>query len=101
MWPMTRWIERQARLFGDMMQRAGADTGTTVREQLDGGFVAACRRCLACSASIDCRRWLESGGADAPPTFCPNAAFLNQVRAPRGTGLPTAGTGGSEGAGFQ
>jgi len=80
-WPRSRWVERQARLFGRMMERVGADPGATARERFEGGFAAACDRCLACPNATDCQRWLEAGGADAPPPFCPNAAFLNQVRA--------------------
>ncbi len=81
-WPMTRWVERQANLFGRMMERVGANPGAAVRERFDGGFAAACRRCLACRNSIDCQRWLEGEGPAAAPGFCPNAAFLNRVRIP-------------------
>ncbi|WP_262030146.1 DUF6455 family protein [Microvirga sp. Mcv34] len=77
---MTRWVERQSSLFGRMMERVGADPGPTARERFEGGFAAACRRCLACPSSTDCERWLEAGGADAAPPFCANAAFLNHVR---------------------
>jgi hypothetical protein len=77
---MTRWVERQAGLFGRMMERVGADPGAAAWEASDGGFAAACRRCLACPNSTDCQRWLENGGADAAPPFCANAAFLNRVR---------------------
>jgi|EndMetStandDraft_8_1072994.scaffolds.fasta_scaffold425059_3 hypothetical protein len=80
-WPRSRWVERQAGLFGRMMERVGADPGATAREQFEGGFAAACDRCLACPNATDCQRWLESGGADAAPPFCSNAAFLNKVRA--------------------
>lgn len=79
-WPMTRWVERQAGLFGRMMERVGADPGAAARDQFEGGFAAACRRCLACPSATDCQRWLEGGGADAAPSFCPNAAFLDRVR---------------------
>jgi len=80
-WPRSRWVERQTGLFGRMMERVGADPGATAREQFEGGFAAACDRCLACPNATDCQRWLESGGADAAPPFCSNAAFLNKVRA--------------------
>jgi len=79
---MTRWVERQANLFGQMMERVGADPSVAVRERFEGGFAAACRRCLACPSTTDCQRWLEAGGAGAAPSFCPNAAFLNHVRKP-------------------
>jgi Family of unknown function (DUF6455) len=80
-WSRSRWVERQASLFGRMMERVGADPGATARDRFDGGFSAACRRCLACQNATDFGRWLEGGGADEPPLFCANAAFLNCVRA--------------------
>ncbi|WP_262266329.1 DUF6455 family protein [Microvirga yunnanensis] len=80
-WPRSRWVERQAGLFGRMMERVRAEPGATARERFEGGFAAACRRCLTCPNATECGRWLEGGGADAPPPFCPNAAFLNRVRA--------------------
>ncbi|WP_373696749.1 DUF6455 family protein [Microvirga yunnanensis] len=80
-WPRSRWVERQASLFGRMMERVGAQPGATARERFEGGFAAACRRCLACPNATDCGRWLEGGGAGEPPSFCANAAFLNRVRA--------------------
>ena len=79
-WPMFRRVERQAGLFGDMMERLEVNPGAAAREEGGASFAAASRRCLWCSSSTECRNWLDRGGADAAPLFCPNAGYLNRVR---------------------
>lgn len=78
-WPLTARVERQAALFGEMMERIGANPGAAARERFAGGFAAACRRCLLCRNATECRYWLDEGGAGHAPDFCPNAAFLDRV----------------------
>ena len=70
-------VEQQARLMGTVMERTGVDFSLTARED---GFAAASRRCLVCTSSKRCRRWLEQGGGDAAPPFCPNALFFGRMR---------------------
>jgi hypothetical protein len=79
-WPMFRHVERQAHLFGEMMERVGADVGAAAREGQGSAFATASRRCLLCRHSQACRQWLDAGGGLAPPDFCPNAAFLTRAR---------------------
>jgi hypothetical protein len=79
-WPMFRRVERQAGLFGEMIERLDADPGAAAREDQGRSFAAASRRCLWCSHADECRAWLDGGGAGAAPLFCPNAAYLNRVR---------------------
>lgn len=87
-WPMAKRVERQARLMGAMMERAGVDPGAAAREARGIAFAAASRRCLICSSSELCEQWLAGGTGDAPPAFCPNAAFLARVRAAVGGSPP-------------
>lgn len=80
-WPMAERVERQARLMGAMMERVGVNPGAAAREGRGIAFAAASRRCLACPSSKACETWLNEGGGDAPPAFCPNASFLSRARA--------------------
>ena len=70
-------VEQRARLMGAMMEQVGVDFSLTARED---GFAAASRCCLMCASSERCGRWLEQGGADAAPSFCPNAMFFDHMR---------------------
>jgi hypothetical protein len=81
-WPIFQRVERQARLFGEMMERVGVEPGAAAREGLGASFATASRRCLACRNAAECRRWLDNGGRQSAPPFCPNAAFLDRVRSP-------------------
>jgi hypothetical protein len=81
-WPMARRVEQQARLMGEVMERIAVDPGAAAREGRGIAFAAASRRCLLCRNSDDCRRWLDQGGADAAPAFCPNAAYFEKARHP-------------------
>lgn len=96
-WPMAKRVERQARLMGAMMERVGVDPGAAAREARGIAFAAASRRCLICSNSELCERWLAGGSRGAPPAFCPNAAFLNRVRT-AARGSPSDGEGGNRAA---
>jgi len=82
-WPMAARVERQARLMGEVMQRVAVDPGSAAREGRGIAFAAASRRCLVCRNSEECRRWLDQGGADGAPGFCPNASFFDRARSAR------------------
>jgi hypothetical protein len=79
-WPMFRRVERQARLFNEMIERLDADPGAAARDGRGRGFDEASRRCLWCSYARECRTWLDEGGSGAAPLFCPNAAYFDRVR---------------------
>jgi inner membrane protein/uncharacterized protein DUF6455 len=88
---MRRWmrdrVERQARLMGDMMERLNVDPAVTMLR--DRAFATATRRCLWCSASEQCRQWLDEGATPdrAEPDFCVNAPLFLELRS--GTGRAT------------
>lgn len=85
-WPMGKRMERQAQLMGEMMERVAVDVGAAARDGIGIAFGAASRRCMMCRSSEECRQWLDKGGGDAAPAFCPNAAFFNSTRSMRATG---------------
>ena len=66
--------------MGEMMQRVMVEPGTAAGEARGIAFGAACRRCLLCLNAEECRRWLDEGGSNVAPAFCPNASFLGWVR---------------------
>ena len=80
LWPMFRRVERQAQLFGEMMDRLDVDPGAAAREDRGMAYAGASRRCLWCARSAECREWLDHGGKSAAPLFCPNADYLNRAR---------------------
>lgn len=80
-WPIFRRVQRQAHLFGEMLERSGADPGAATREGRGGAFAQAARRCLACPHTAACRDWLDGASEEPVPSFCPNAAYLRRVRA--------------------
>lgn len=80
-WPVLGRVQRQAQLFGEMLERAGVDPGLAARECHGQAFAVAARRCLACGHADECRRWLDGASAEAVPAFCPNADYLRRVKA--------------------
>lgn len=80
-WPIFERVQRQAHLFGEMMEHTGAAPGAAARDGRGVAFAAAARRCLACPHAGECRNWLDhAAGSDAPP-FCPNVDYLSRVKA--------------------
>ena len=68
-----------AALLGRMLRRCGVDVARLPGEAGLPGFVCVARRCMACTETERCRRWLaevEGGGLQQPPNFCPNAERL-------------------------
>jgi hypothetical protein len=80
LWPLFRRVERQARLFGEMLERVQVDQGKAAREGMGSGFATAAQRCLTCRKTVACEAWLAQGKSGAAPAFCPNAEFLNSLR---------------------
>jgi hypothetical protein len=76
-WPMYQRVEQQAKRLHEMMARLKIDPMALVRHRRGDGYAEARSRCLTCTTSEDCRRWLESNdGERGPPSFCPNAPLL-------------------------
>ncbi|MGO4677754.1 DUF6455 family protein [Bosea sp. 2YAB26] len=80
-WPAFERAQRQAHLFGEMMERSGADLGAAVREGRGSAFALAARRCLDCPHAGECRSWLNGASKEVAPDFCPNAAYLHRIGA--------------------
>lgn len=74
-------IERKAARMGGMMRRLGADPGAHVSMAAGQKLAAASRRCMACGAGEECRRWLDDPATVGQrPDFCPNAAYFATLR---------------------
>ena len=77
---ITGHMDRQARLMGEMMERAGVNPATATRRPQ--AFAAAVRRCLWCASAETCERWQSQVGfAKDIPAFCPNREFFTDIRA--------------------
>ena len=66
--------------MGEMMEQVHVDPGLAARED---AFATACHRCLTCADSELCGHWLQQGGGNAAPFFCPNASKSAPVRTPQ------------------
>ncbi|WP_417688975.1 DUF6455 family protein [Roseibium sp.] len=81
-----RWIDRmneRADLMGRMIQTIGAMDKMPAGLSLESDLRLAASRCLTCSHTKACARWLEDNceGADAPMSNCPNAeVFSNWLK---------------------
>lgn len=79
-WPIFRRVQRQAHLFGEMLEHSGADPAAAIREGRGSAFAQAARRCLACPHAAACRDWLDGENEAAVPSFCLNAAYLRRLK---------------------
>ena len=73
-WPQYERAERQARVFGAMLDRFG--TSEETRRSGLAGIIAAGENCLSCRHTIACEAWIAAGVNSAAPTFCPGAAVF-------------------------
>lgn len=72
-WPLTRYVELQARRMHDVIDKLGIDRGTFVRMRKGEAYHEARSRCLECRHVYECRRWLDTTERFADtPDFCPN-----------------------------
>jgi hypothetical protein len=81
LWPTLKQILGRQELMDRMMRTNGVDVLTAIR--VDGGlaFTEARAKCRYCLHEGACRDWLESSDEpQAPPDFCPNAAFFLTCR---------------------
>jgi hypothetical protein len=77
-WPQYERAERQARLFGAMLDRLG-----TTDDARQGGLeavVAASTRCLVCRQADACQQWLAAGNGTQAPDFCAGAGVFGRRR---------------------
>jgi Family of unknown function (DUF6455) len=80
--PKQTWIKfqhviAQSQHLDDVMHRLGIDPLAAARLNDGVAFAAARRACLECRHERQCQRWLDASIAlEAPPLFCPNAAFF-------------------------
>jgi hypothetical protein len=75
-WPQYERAERQARLFGAMLDHLG--TSQEARRFGLVGIVAASEHCLACRHTVACEAWLTAGGGSFAPSYCPSASVFGR-----------------------
>ncbi|ASP32023.1 MULTISPECIES: DUF6455 family protein [Stappiaceae] len=78
---MDRLNER-AELMGRMLDTIGAMKHLPTAAHSDAEIRAAAFRCINCSETETCRKWLDvnSEGADQALDACPNAELFNSWR---------------------
>jgi hypothetical protein len=67
----------------DMLARTQFNIDRALKAHSGKAFKGAAATCRRCTASTECRRWLEShqeGAANPVPNFCPNAPFIRANR---------------------
>jgi hypothetical protein len=69
-WPMFERVERQAQRLHEMMEYLQVDPARLARQ--GDAYAEARTRCLFCTTSDECRRWLDGPRQCARPEFCPN-----------------------------
>ena len=74
-----RTEERRATRMHQMMDLLHVDVLALSRLRSGDAYAEARSRCLRCDDSSICLLWLDKGGPDAGPDFCPNAEFFSAV----------------------
>jgi uncharacterized protein DUF6455 len=85
-WAIGTTEERRATRMHQMMKRLHVDVLALIRLRNGDAYAEARSRCLRCDDSSICLLWLDKGGPDAGPDFCPNLEFFracNNVQAPQ------------------
>ncbi len=77
---MTRTAERRATRMHQMMERLHVDVRSLIRLGNGDAYTEARWRCLRCEDSCVCLLWLDKGGPDAKPDFCPNLEFFSACK---------------------
>src|SRR6516164_4661116 len=72
-----RTEERRATRMHQMMELFHVDVLALLRLRNGDAYAEARSRCLRCDDSRICLLWLDKGGPDAGPDFCPNLEFFN------------------------
>jgi len=79
-WAMSRTVERRATRMHQMMERLSVDACTLVRLRNGDAYAEARSRCLQCVDGGTCLLWLDKGGPEALPDFCPNLEFFGACK---------------------
>ena len=84
-----RCVERQAVRMHQMMRRLDVDPGTLIRVGRGEAYGEARKRCLACTATGDCLRWLDGYALEGEsPDFCPNLQLFRLLQGRTALMLP-------------
>ena len=67
-------------LLGRMMLRHGVRAPELTTGLAGYKLAQAVNRCRRCSHKPDCARWLDEDGEPGYETFCPNAAFIQDLK---------------------
>lgn len=79
-WAISRTVERRATRMHQMMERLSVDARTLVRLRDGDAYAEAHSRCLQCADGGACLLWLDKGGPEASPDFCPNLEFFDACK---------------------
>jgi hypothetical protein len=80
---MALWagVEAKPLLLEQALRRQGERVVHLALSPGNHQFAVAVQRCLACSEAAQCRAWLASGTRDGYQLFCPNAPYIERMRA--------------------
>lgn len=79
--PKFRQVERQARRMHEMMDRLDVDAASLARLDQGQAYAHARTRCLNCSETQECLRWLDAFSEIADrPEFCRNVDLFESCR---------------------
>ena len=67
-------------LLGAMLRRQGADLPDPITQTAGTDYSRAVHRCLNCSVSTSCGKWLEEGKKAGYEEFCPNAGYIEGLK---------------------
>jgi len=81
----VNWMDRlneRAELMGRMLDTIGAMKDVPAATHSDAAIRSAAYRCINCSETDTCRKWLDehADGADRALSDCPNAELFNSWR---------------------
>lgn len=80
-WPMFHHVERQAGRMHEMMERLDVDPVTLARLRGGDAYAEARTRCLFCTTSDACLRWLDRPvKVGARPDFCPGLPLFEACK---------------------
>jgi hypothetical protein len=82
---MFHRVERRAVRMHDMMARLRVDPGKLARVRRGDAYAEARARCLSCTTSEECLRWLANSAQPGKgPEFCPNVTLFEACKQDRG-----------------